>query len=160
MKQIRYRVIALICWVVLYCAIELLLEPLPLGGIPLSLGLSMTMIMLAIPRAVHIPWWMVVFAPFSLLLGLEVWAGKLARLVEVPLTILEAGGITVTLLRASPLGGAIACPKAMQRDKELCIVKCVGRATTSDRWLCWPCLSRSGLSRVPWIGWWKRLNQQ
>jgi len=107
MKRIRTRVIALVCWLVFCYSIELLLKPLGMSGITNSLGVVMMLITLIIPRAVHIPLWMILIVPIPVLLGLKFWTGTLAGIAEIPVTIMEACCIAVTILLAHRLSMAI-----------------------------------------------------
>jgi GGDEF domain-containing protein len=89
MKRIRSRVIILACWLVVFCNLEKLLEPLSFSNFAYMLALIMVVISLIVPRVARIPLWMILTSPVLVLLLFKTGIGEFARSFSVPHTFME-----------------------------------------------------------------------
>ena len=108
MKRIRFRVIILACWLVVFCNLERLLEPLNVSSFTYTLALVMVMIALIVPRVVRIPLWAILVAPVPILLLFKAGIGEFAKSLSIPHTIMEVGIIALTTFLAYWVSMAIS----------------------------------------------------
>jgi GGDEF domain-containing protein len=100
MKRIRFRVIILACWLVVFCNLERLLEPLTVSGFTYALALAMVMIALIVPRLVRIPLWAILVAPVPVLLLFKAGMGEFAKSLSIPHAFLEVCILALTTFLA------------------------------------------------------------
>lgn len=100
MKRIRFRVILLACWLVVFCNLERLLEPLTVSGFTYALTLAMMIIALIVPRVVQIPLWTMLVAPVPILLLFKAGMGEFAKSLSIPQAFLEVCILALTTFLA------------------------------------------------------------
>jgi len=100
MKRIRFRVIILACWLVVFCNLERLLEPLNVSNFTYTLALVMVMIALIVPRVARIPLWVILAAPVLVLLLFKAGVGEFANSLSIPHAFTEVCILTLTTFLA------------------------------------------------------------
>ena len=100
MKRIRFRIIVLAGWLVIFCNLERLLKPLNVSGFTYSLALVMVMIALIVPYVVRIPLWVILAAPVPVLLLFKAGTGDFAKSLSIPYAFTEICILTLTTFLA------------------------------------------------------------
>ena len=100
MKRIRLRIIIFTCWLVVFCYLERLLEPLNISSFTFALALAMVMIALIFPRLPHIPLWVILALPVIVLMLFKAGIGEFSKSLSIPHAFLEVCILALTTLLA------------------------------------------------------------
>ena len=107
MKKIRFRIITLSCWLVLFSINSRLLQPIEISPLALGFVILMAVAGLALPRLPAVHRALMLFVTIVSLLAAKVWTGNFLESPAFFLAVAEISVITITYLLSVWVGQAL-----------------------------------------------------
>lgn len=107
MKRIRRRVIILAGWLVGFCSLEKLFEPIDVSAVAYLFTLGVMVLALFVPRLARVPLSALLVAPLPMYYAIRIWMHPPQDSAAILLTVIEALGIMLTTFLAFRVGQAI-----------------------------------------------------
>ncbi len=97
MTNIRFRIIILSGWLVLFSILSRLLNPAEIGNVTIGLVMVVVVAILVLPRMPLVPFWTMTLIPIAAVLVIQFWIRDLSGDVAIFLAILEVLAVALTI---------------------------------------------------------------